>query len=83
MKTLREYRVRAIQEKGMMADYMYTALIGTLWAMVLADSVNEIQMDKEEYEHFCLCFLLQLPHDWDRKTFMGVTIINKEYENNS
>ena len=45
------------------------------WPEDLASGDLEVEMNDNEFLYFTRFFLSQLPHDWDRQSFMGVRII--------
>jgi len=49
--------------------------ISEAWPKVLTEQLKEIEMKDDEFYAFVSFFILQLPHDWDGKSFMGVKII--------
>jgi hypothetical protein len=70
MKHLREYSTH-----GMATDYLSTPVIGCLWAEVLGEMPEGVLFDKEEFYHFAIFFMDKVPHDWDRKSLMGIKLI--------
>jgi hypothetical protein len=70
MKHLREYSTRYTP-----LGEMCTPEIGCFWAEVLVEMPDGVLLDKEEFYHFVRYFMDKLPHDWDRKSLMGIKLI--------